>query len=506
MKIKALLLAVIIFNSSFVIANADVVSLDWPPDYGSAQNYLGVTIQDDFSSGMVNRLSIPLMPGPQPFCSSLDDPLCAQHKSIGWWVLRVLPQCSDTVATDDCVEGLTVTQGGESREAVLLERIKEKTWTADPARGLPIAGSQGLWSDPFSTNQNRKYYVNVFGDLSAQDREKGPFKLSNFYSSIVATEENSNFAGSCSWHVNQRCGHRVQFGEETRLTLRLHLTPELTGWLGGRLDKPEIKVTSLNSSVNLLEVSASPVNVNMVGAVLPYSSAPAELRDFMRNANPGCPAEQCNVGIQSSGVQTFEYLDRWKGILKDTATKTIPYWSVSKGIAVLNTSCVKNGFVGLVTTNATVYQQDMPVLNGDEITYKVAGTHFMPDGTTISKGTYNLIIRSDVARCVYNFSQAPIRASVSIVTDGDVQSVATEVVNEKNGWMYLSANGFHFSQDSIKVKLSQDTAPNSKPGQTTQASPASPAKKVTITCAKGKVTKKVTAIKPVCPKGYKKVA
>jgi hypothetical protein len=28
-------------------------------------------------------------------------------------------------------------------------------------------------------------------------------------------------------------------------------------------------------------------------------------------------------------------------------------------------------------------------------------------------------------------------------------------------------------------------------------------KKTTITCIKGKVTKKVTAVKPVCPKGYK---
>lgn len=29
-------------------------------------------------------------------------------------------------------------------------------------------------------------------------------------------------------------------------------------------------------------------------------------------------------------------------------------------------------------------------------------------------------------------------------------------------------------------------------------------KKITITCTKGKLVKKVTAVKPVCPKGYKK--
>jgi hypothetical protein len=35
---------------------------------------------------------------------------------------------------------------------------------------------------------------------------------------------------------------------------------------------------------------------------------------------------------------------------------------------------------------------------------------------------------------------------------------------------------------------------------------ANATKKTTITCIKGKLTKKVTAVKPVCPKGYKKKA
>jgi hypothetical protein len=35
------------------------------------------------------------------------------------------------------------------------------------------------------------------------------------------------------------------------------------------------------------------------------------------------------------------------------------------------------------------------------------------------------------------------------------------------------------------------------------ADKAASAKKTTITCVKGKVTKKVTAVKPKCPTGYK---
>ena len=40
-----------------------------------------------------------------------------------------------------------------------------------------------------------------------------------------------------------------------------------------------------------------------------------------------------------------------------------------------------------------------------------------------------------------------------------------------------------------------DPAPSAKPAV---------AKKVTITCVKGKTVKKVTAVKPVCPAGFKK--
>jgi hypothetical protein len=45
-------------------------------------------------------------------------------------------------------------------------------------------------------------------------------------------------------------------------------------------------------------------------------------------------------------------------------------------------------------------------------------------------------------------------------------------------------------------------APTPNPSPTVKAV----VKKTTITCVKGKTAKKVTAIKPVCPKGYKKKA
>jgi hypothetical protein len=74
--------------------------------------------------------------------------------------------------------------------------------------------------------------------------------------------------------------------------------------------------------------------------------------------------------------------------------------------------------------------------------------------------------------------------------------------------MYLKANNFTFSAPTLKVKLTQEAVkPVATPSPIATATPAAKpaaAKKTTITCVKGKTSKKVTAVKPVCPSGYKK--
>jgi hypothetical protein len=132
-----------------------------------------------------------------------------------------------------------------------------------------------------------------------------------------------------------------------------------------------------------------------------------------------------------------------------------------------------------------------PAFSNGYLNYKVTGLHFMPDGVTPVQGTYDLLMRSDAARCLYGFTNAPISATVS-VTGGDTSSVATTVVSEKNGWLKMAAYGFTFSQKTLTVRMTQAKAP---------------AAKTTITCVStknNKLTKKITAVGPKCPAGYKK--
>jgi hypothetical protein len=159
----------------------------------------------------------------------------------------------------------------------------------------------------------------------------------------------------------------------------------------------------------------------------------------------------------------------------------------------------------VVTTNSLAYSAGPPSFNKAEgsLDYQVVSPHFTASGEE-AIGSYDLVLRSDVARCIYGFTRAPIQATISIINpDGD-NKVATTLVREKNGWLTLSAKGFTYSSPKIRVFLSQEAEPT--PAVTSQPTPPKVTKKTqSITCLKGKVKKVVKGLKPVCPKGFKKV-
>jgi hypothetical protein len=75
----------------------------------------------------------------------------------------------------------------------------------------------------------------------------------------------------------------------------------------------------------------------------------------------------------------------------------------------------------------------------------------------------------------------------------------------------LSANGFNYSQPTIQVKLTQEKVIEPVVTATTVTEPVKQAvakidaKKAvkTITCTKGKLTRKVSGTAPKCPAGYR---
>ena len=100
------------------------------------------------------------------------------------------------------------------------------------------------------------------------------------------------------------------------------------------------------------------------------------------------------------------------------------------------------------------YQSMIPQFKNGFLEYEVAGVHRNANGE-IFRGEYDLVLRSDAARCVYGFSRAPVSGIITVLDQDNQTSVATTTVGESGGWLRLSAKNFTFSQKTIRVQLTQ---------------------------------------------------
>ena len=129
-------------------------------------------------------------------------------------------------------------------------------------------------------------------------------------------------------------------------------------------------------------------------------------------------------------------------------------------------------------------------------------------------------------QCLYGITNVPTSASVSITTSAGVERISTVALRQLGNWVFLSAENFTYSSPTLRIKLNQTSSATSQSTGTGEvkkdppasevkevkevkevaaAKPAAPvAKKITITCAKGKLIKKVSGTTPKCPTGFKK--
>ncbi len=166
-----------------------------------------------------------------------------------------------------------------------------------------------------------------------------------------------------------------------------------------------------------------------------------------------------------------------------------------------------------VTTNA-IYQE-VPKWNPetDSIDLKLFAPHLKVNGG-LNRGFYELRISESLAKCFWGINVSnKTRASITISYPGSDKEAAVETVvtSFKGGIFQVQATNFTFSSPTIKAKILEPisnsaSSMNVTPTPTPTVAAVKPAaiKKV-ISCVKGKVTKKVTGIKPKCPTGFKTV-
>ena len=564
MRILSLLTAVVIalpvFATAATIPGEQFVIA--PPSTGAQS--IGVVIDDSqFIKNQFAHLQAFTADGPEgkgkvltvTQCLKVGTPGCEEDK---FFLYKAFIGFCKTVTSSDCVSGITATTSdGKVHEGVFVEDFPGTTqysFDGNSELNLPTGSSSFIVDIATAPHSQGTKYLVIAGLDGRKSIGEKSFKIDNFRTGIFAVTtingsydparslplaSNFEFLGvpafqrvaldkaaggvaTCAQTTATRCALAWPLPLDVDFALTMKLKTKVVGWLHGRLRDVGASIENTTSGDQLLRITGKPVTVPIVYAWFPLATAPKAVLDFYA-PDPRILTAGTSFGAATSTQgpsilkDYIDYQERsfpealsWYTGIGDTAPYAGTAWSFSsiedkytKGKCSTSTDSLS----GVVTTNSNMFVAQPPTFNAIDQTldYKVASPHFLPDGS-VFKGSYNLSIKSDFARCIYGFTKAPIAASVSILSADGTSQVATTVISERNGWITLAAEGFTFSSPTLKVKFSQAVEPVVTPSPSATPTPtAKPvAKKTTITCVKGKTSKKVTAIKPTCPTGYKK--
>jgi hypothetical protein len=490
-------------------------------------------------------------------CTSVGAPGCGAEKFFNYMAL--LGNC-DASLTSDCVQSVQATDANGKPLAInFVSKFPEKmpyAFTGDPELNLPSGGSSFIVDIPGAPHKGGTQYL-IAAHMQGNKRfEEKKFWLQQFNLGIFAVSKitgrymisgpaidiknftlplggisgggqamdlNSDKRAPCVQMTTSECYIAWPMPQDVEFGVTLKLHTRINGWLHGRTSQTIAEISSAADGDQIVKVAGHPMVVPTVFASFLRSQLPEAVKKYYES-RPAIAQMGYGAGERDPVTLIPKYLLKapnnytedelpevltWYSALKDTAPYAPTEWSIrSAGQGNDPNGCFRSnpGLSGIVSTNSNFFISGPPQFNKQEMSldYKVASPHFLPNGE-VFKGVYNLVIKSEVARCIYGFTSAPISASVSVLTAEGNSQVATTVLGEKNGWLYLTAAGFTFSSPTVRVMLTQEAVSLPTPEMTTRASPQVPVQKSTITCAKGKLKKKVTAVNPVCPKGYKKI-
>ena len=449
-------------------------------------------------------------------CTSIRDPECEPATGAGSKAGEsgvvgnaVLDFCRSK-DQENCIESFEIASDGKNFKSANFLRNLKSNMSIPPDKPLCYPGGSTalIWDESnIDAGSKVKYLVSSSYGLGYWPGA-AKFDINNISFSITPfLEVQGDFRGPTidpalpatnriTWgsdgryflNENGSAGIQIDFDAQKTFRLKVRVVNSIAGWFRGRLKDPVISIDRFSATNNVVTLQGEPVKVPTMGYVKKRSDLNAQENQWWQNNGQ---SDQTTPQSSNRG-SIFEYIDYFRPKVGDKAIGSNTYWTIQSVTMENNNNCLndKSKVIGIVTTNSMGYEGGSPSFSKGTLSYKVAGMHFLPDGSTLATGTYDLVMRSEVARCLYGFSSAPVSASVSI-TGSDQTSVATTLVNEKDGWLKLAAYGFNFSNPVIKVRITQQDQGMSKKS---------------IKCVKGKVTKKVAGTNPKCPSGYKKVA
>ena len=434
-----------------------------------------------------------------------------------------------------------------------------------PDQNFPAGGKTGLWQLRGAKHlKSDLYAVTVFFAGEVSDRTN-PTALATkilwnreFKIQIGTYNKNeTNYGRVCSGYfagANFSCEfiNIDKFPPNTKFRIKANFLKtksilENSPWLIGHLINTRISTISNSDGSQTLVIEGAPTTSALVQAkfektpssYVTYSTA-MEIRhklyvgdrypfeytyqnfldsqgsDNLSPAEPGV-VEAWNL-IEK--LAPFKYLEEEESWLVRTAT----VWP--SGAQLLDKCNSEKFSSGLLASNAVGTNPRAPIWDPStkELSYSVASPHLKANGST-NIGFYELSIDQRLAQCLWGKDALQYKASISVTSLDGEKKISTINLASRDGFITFRATGFTYSANAIQVKLSSSSngaeLKNDLPDyvfpmeQISKEAPkiavtpnASTSPRViqrtTITCIKGKVTKKVTAVSPKCPTGYKK--
>jgi hypothetical protein len=186
-------------------------------------------------------------------------------------------------------------------------------------------------------------------------------------------------------------------------------------------------------------------------------------------------------------------------------------WGVSDVRMVSFGRCesIKSG----VSVVSNAFWDNFPVWDSvnSSINVALSGPHYKSDGS-INNVNFQAKISTALAQCLWGIDLThQAKAQISLLYDQagqtQTQSYTGQLINDQ---YVVNVTGIHLSSPTLSLKFVDSVTPNPTPSATPtasitpSASPEPSLVKTTINCVKGKLIRRVTAIKPSCPVGYKK--
>ena len=558
-----------------VSASTDFVDEHWSAPRPTQSGQLGVIFDDRVDFFYVGALTAAIpSDGPtwrSQVCKSVDDMNCANATYFAYKAM--LEPCSSTTTTD-CVSRVRAYEVDGSFEDATFYRYvtddKNTYWEGNPLSSLPNSRAEGIWRFPtirhgagqdflvaplldgiYERGESPRIYrlqttlqpVSEVPDPSVS-RVKAQSVDIDFLPYEQLVRSKGGWTGgmqgmpekNCAATADGICFRREAFPSEVDFEVTIRLSGKLDGWIHGRLTEPSVSIKEVGNAQEI-SVRGRPMQVPVVAYWSDEKSLPASIQQEYATKAPttiGLSSGGTSKRFQTNGQfnkEAIRLFNLWIPFIQDKADANPSVWvygslgpdTFESSARAFNggSSCLKgdSGLMGLVTTNATVYDGGMPEFDREDQTlnYQVSAPHFTSDGQEFL-GIYSLLVRSELARCIYGFSAAPVRATIEVASTDGTNRVAATTLNEREGWLSLGAYGFTYSSPVIRVKLQQDSETSQSPSpmprqeendKVTKSNPAAPMKnelsRVTkITCVKGSKTKVFKTGRVKCPKGYKK--